>query len=319
MVAGTDLQAVLRASERVAKRLQPLVDNQMLGGFESAARYLPSEATQQQRRASLPDSAELRARLKAAVAALPDARRAARTVRSDVARARAAPLIGVADLEHTSFAAAFDALGIASGRPMGRALAAVCGQADRTGIRQRVLDKVRAALAAAAPEEALLLNLKQESDALYSSYLSEALRLSLAGFAAIIVLLLATLRSPMRVARVVAPLVLAVLAVAAALQLAGRSLTILHLIGMLLIVAVGSNYALFFDRNSSAQHAATAPLTLASLLIANAATVFGFGVLAFSNVPVLAALGLHGRAGGVAGIGVCRCDEPPDAAAARGG
>jgi predicted exporter len=30
---------------------------------------------------------------------------------------------------------------------------------------------------------------------------------------------------------------------------------------------------------------------LASLLIANATTVVGFGVLAFSNVPVLAALG----------------------------
>jgi predicted exporter len=152
-------------------------------------------------------------------------------------------------------------------------------------------NKVRAAVESAAPGEAVLLNLKSESDALYSSYLSEALRLSGAGFAAIIVLLLLTLRSPARVAAVVAPLVLAVLAVAAALLLGGRSLTILHLIGMLLIVAVGSNYALFFDRSGSDQHAGTEPLTLASLLIANATTVVGFGVLAFSNVPVLAALG----------------------------
>jgi predicted exporter len=142
-----------------------------------------------------------------------------------------------------------------------------------------------------APGGALLLNLKTESDALYSGYLSDALRLSAAGFAAIIVLLLATLRSPLRVAGVVAPLLLAVLTVAAALLLAGRSLTILHLIGMLLIVAVGSNYALFFDRSGANGHAGVAPLTLASLLIANATTVLGFGVLAFSNVPVLAALG----------------------------
>jgi len=33
------------------------------------------------------------------------------------------------------------------------------------------------------------------------------------------------------------------------------------------------------------------PLTLASLLVANLATVIGFGVLAFSSVPVLADLG----------------------------
>jgi predicted exporter len=153
------------------------------------------------------------------------------------------------------------------------------------------MNQVRAVLEQAAPQQALLLNLKSESDALYASYLSEALRLSGAGLAAIVVLLLVTLRSPARVAGVVAPLVLAVLAVAAILLLGGRSLTILHLIGMLLIVAVGSNYALFFDRAAADQHTGVAPLTLASLLIANAATVVGFGVLAFSQVPVLAALG----------------------------
>jgi len=113
----------------------------------------------------------------------------------------------------------------------------------------------------------------------------------LAGFAAIVVLLLIALRSPSRVLKVLAPLVLAVLTVAAALALTGRQLTILHLIGMLLIVAVGSNYALFFDRRTDEGEGDALPLTLASLLIANAATVIGFGVLAFSRVPVLSALG----------------------------
>src|SRR5262249_43943176 len=139
--------------------------------------------------------------------------------------------------------------------------------------------------------EAVVLDVKSEVDRLYSSYLSEALRLSAAGFAGIVVLLLLFLRSPVRVMKVVAPLVLAVLVVVACLVLLGQQLTILHLIGMLLIVAVGSNYALFFDRRANDPHAGAAPLTLASLLIANAATVLGFGVLGFSSVPVLQALG----------------------------
>ena len=79
-----------------------------------------------------------------------------------------------------------------------------------------------------------------------------------------------------------APLALAVLTVTAGL-LVWEQLTILHLIGMLLIVAVGSNYALFFDRAESRRAARILPLTLASLLIANTATVLGFGVLAFST------------------------------------
>jgi predicted exporter len=60
---------------------------------------------------------------------------------------------------------------------------------------------------------------------------------------------------------------------------------------MLLIVAVGSNYALFFDRQTHAGEPGSQPLTLASLVIANAGTVIGFGLLSFSGVPVLVALG----------------------------
>jgi predicted exporter len=60
---------------------------------------------------------------------------------------------------------------------------------------------------------------------------------------------------------------------------------------MLLIVAVGSNYALFFDRSAADRDRSALPRTLASLLLANASTVLGFCVLAFSSVPVLNALG----------------------------
>jgi predicted exporter len=150
---------------------------------------------------------------------------------------------------------------------------------------------VRAALQRGELNEVQVLDLKQESDALYASYLTEAIHLSLAGVLAIIVLLLIALRSPLRVARVLAPLLLAVLTVAAGLALSGVQLTILHLVGMLLIVAVGSNYALFFDRQANLHEAGSESLTLASLVIANASTVIGFGLLSFSQVPVLVALG----------------------------
>ncbi|MEY8112016.1 hypothetical protein AB9C52_32045, partial [Burkholderia cenocepacia] len=95
---------------------------------------------------------------------------------------------------------------------------------------------------------------------------------------------------PRRAARALAPLVAAVLVVTAGFALAGVQLTILHLVGMLLIVAVGSNYALFFCRRADAQP--VTPYTLVSLLIANLATVAGFGLLALSRVPLLETFGL---------------------------
>jgi predicted exporter len=150
---------------------------------------------------------------------------------------------------------------------------------------------VRTALAGSGVAGAALLDLKGEADRLYSRYLSEAVRLGLAGLAAIVLLLLIALRSPGRVARVVAPLALSVLVVAGLLVLFGHPLTILHVVGMLLIVAVGSNYALFFDRAAAHPQQGSVPLTLASLAVANLATVMTFGVLACSRVPVLADLG----------------------------
>ena len=61
-------------------------------------------------------------------------------------------------------------------------------------------------------------------------------------------------------------------------------------VGWLLVVAVGSNYALFFDRPDA--RTSIAPRTLASMLFANLTTVAGFGVLAFSKVSLLQAMGV---------------------------
>jgi predicted exporter len=68
----------------------------------------------------------------------------------------------------------------------------------------------------------------------------------------------------------------------------GQQLIILHLVGLLLVVAVGSNYALFFDRADCT----VSPRTLASMLFASLTTVAGFGLLAFSNVSILQAMGV---------------------------
>src|SRR5690606_22246547 len=94
-----------------------------------------------------------------------------------------------------------------------------------------------------------------------------------------------------------APLLATVLIVIAGLSLAGIKLTLLHLIGILLIFAVGSNYALFFDR--PAQQAPLDVRTLSSLLLANMATLIGFGALAFAKVPVLNAIGVPAGPGAV--------------------
>jgi predicted exporter len=287
IVSGPTLDAALSAAERAGEALRPLSESKAIGGFDSPVNYLPSLKTQEARRDSLPDAATLSDNLRHATAGLPLQSERLLPFLADVEAARHAGLLNRRDLQGSSLGAAFDALIMPQKHRWSALLplhAAAPGQAIDTA-------RVIAALRLAHVDEAQVLDLKQESDALYSNYLAEAIHLSLAGFGALIVLLALALRSLRRVARVLAPLALAVLVVAAALVTCGVQLTILHLVGMLLIVAVGSNYALFIDRQGSLDEAGGEPLTLASLVIANICTVIGFGLLSFSQVPVLVALG----------------------------
>jgi predicted exporter len=287
IISGPDVESILRGAEHAARALQPLVDEKVIGGFENPAAYLPSMATQENRRSSLPSASELRANLKQAIEGLPLRADRLQPFLEDIEATRHAPLVTPRDLSGTSLNAGFDAL-VLHQKDQWNALlplrsAAVGGEID--------FARVVAALEHGHVDDARVLDLKRESDALYDNYLAEAIHFSLAGFLALTVLLLIALRSPLRVARVLAPLVLAVLTVAAGLAIAGVHLSILHLVGMLLIVAVGSNYALFFDRQANSEESADTALTVAALVIANASTVMGFGLLSFSQVPVLVALG----------------------------
>nr|WP_311528788.1 MMPL family transporter [uncultured Ralstonia sp.] len=300
VIPGATEQAALEGAEKIAAQLQPLVDSGVLAGFESPARYLPSDATQRARLASLPPADTLTARMRSAVENQP--------IRvkpdlfapfiADVDAARSQPLLRRADLKGTSMALAVDALlterdgqwsAMLPLRARSSAPSGALASAKNT-VNQPSLDAtpIRTAVEHANVPGALFVDMKAEADRLYVNYVREDLRLSLAGFVAIALLLLVALRSPQRTLRALAPLVAAVLAVTAGFALARVPLTILHLVGMLLIVAVGSNYALFFNQRTQT----IAPQTLVSLLVANLATVAGFGLLAFSRVPMLETFGL---------------------------
>ena len=285
VISGPDRETVLHSSEQISAILQAQVDQGELAQFESPSRYLPSIAAQQSRQASLPTADALQSRLVQASRDLPVRAQLFAPFLADVAAARTQPLINATDLERTSMAMAVDAL---LTERNGRWSALLPLTAPEGGNINPA--RISAALNASRLPGVLFIDMKAESDHLYAGYLHEATLLSLGGMAAIVVLLLLVLRSPPRVLRIVAPLVAAVVTVTAALAAFGQQLIILHLVGLLLVVAVGSNYALFFDRQDATQP--ISPRTLASMLLANLTTVIGFGLLAFSKVSLLQAMGM---------------------------
>ena len=316
VLSGPDQESVLQGAERVARELDPLVAQGVIAGYESPARYLPSLATQRARQASLPPRPELAQRLQAAVADQPVKPGLFTPFLDDAEQARGAVPLRREDLRGTSMALAVDGLLTRHGErwsatlPLRAPTATPQGKTGPAAGPSLDAAPIRAAIARAALDDTLFVDLKNESDHLYASYMHEALRLSLGGLAAIAVLLTIALRSPRRVLSTLLPLAAATLVVVAGLAASGRQLTILHLVGLLLLIAVGSNYALFFN-GSGRQAAAISPHTLVSLILANMTTVAAFGLLAFSSLPLLQAFGMTVGPGAVLALLFSAILAPP--------
>jgi predicted exporter len=202
----------------------------------------------------------------------------------DAAAARVQSLLNSASLQGTGLALKLDSLLVKrnSGGTAGwTAMLPLRGVTDSAAIGREI--------ALLPDKQAVLIDLKHESDALYQTYRREVITYSLLGTGAIVLLLLVSLRSPRRVLDVLAPLAAAVIITFSLLVLTGNPLSIFHLVGLLLVVAIGSNYALFFERQTAT--AQDRERTMVSLLFANVTTMIGFGLLAFSKVPVLHAIG----------------------------
>ncbi len=295
-VRGADAEAALRAAERMGEKLEALAAQGRIGGYESPGRFLPSAEMQRQRLASLPGADELRARLREALRGLPLHAKGLEPFIADIERARADGIVTREAIRGTALEEALDGLLFRDSSGEWNAM---------LGLRRPIdVPAVRRAIAESGVPGAVLLDVRAELDTLYGGYFERALAASAAGLAAIVVLLFLTLRSPSRVARVMAPLVAGVLVVAAIHAAAGTSMSLLHLVGLLLVVAVGSNYALFFDRGTN-------PRTIASLAIANATTVASFGILSLSEIPVLNAIGSTVAIGALATLAFAALVTPP--------
>lgn len=268
----------LALAERVGAVLDTAVNAGAIGGYESPARILPSAATQMHRRDSLPEASVLRARIAEAARGTPFRAGTFEPFVNAVQQARSAPLLQRESLGGTKLGLRLEALLVQRDHAW-YAMLPLAGVKD-------VVDLKRA-LAPLYDAQVVLLDTKTETDAIYATYRREAVSLALLGAAAIVVLLAAAMRSPRRALKVCIPLAAAVLVTTGVLLALGQTLTMFHLVGMLLVVAVGSNYALFFDGSLGDP----SDRTSLSLALANLTTVVGFGMLGFSSVPVLSAIG----------------------------
>ena len=280
IVRAPDAEAALESAERVGATLGTLKADGVLAGFDSPAFYLPSVVAQRARQQAIPEAGVLARNLAEAVKDQPFRPGTFAPFLEDARDAKTRPPVVLRDLAGTGLAIKLQSL-LVQRNDGWYAMLPLRAVKD--------LPRLQAALANAEGPGVGVLDIKHELDSLYHGYRLRALGFAVLGAVAIVVLLLMALRSLRRTWDVTAPLAAAVIVTAAVLSVAGTRLNIFHLVALLLVVGVGSNYTLFFERGNTTT--IDPQRTATSVLFCNLATVAGFGVLGFATTPVLGAIG----------------------------
>jgi predicted exporter len=273
-------QPALEQSEALTPVLQNLVAQHRLGGFNLPSLILPSARAQRLRQAALPEAVTLQARFGQASAGLPFRPGTFAPFFTAVAAARAAPPLTTETLP-PSLALQVQSMLIHGGTGW-TVIAPLTAVTDPAA--------VSLALSAAGPTGVQFVDLDHESSQLLKTFQTDASKLAVIGSLAILCVLFIGLRSLTRVAAIAAPLAAAVTVTAALLTLDGGKLSIFMVVGFLLIIAVGSNYCLFFERGEAG--ALTGGRAIGAIVLANLCTVAAYGLMSFSRIPVLHDIGM---------------------------
>lgn len=293
---GASVETALQKSEALAAWLQDQRASRQLEAFEVPSAYLPSRRTQESRRAALPDAQTLDASLKVAMRDSPFRSGIFEPFLKAVETTRTGPLLDV------------DAL---RGSMLGVKVAALLIEQDGGWAALAPLRGVKAPqeLADGAAKAGYsILDLKEETNRLVNHYRNQSLRLFLFGLLCIAGLLAVSLRSSARAATVLLPVAAAVVLDVALLLLLGRTLSLFHLVALLLVVGVGLNYALFFERPQADD--ADRARTRLSVAVCAGTTLSVFGSLMFSGTPVLKAIGETVFFGCLLCIAICATMAP---------
>ena len=277
VASGDSEDAVLGALEGLDAKLAGAARAGAIGSYEHAAQFLPSAALQEKRRAALPGAAALEAMLARAAADSPFAAEVFAPFRADVEHARQLRPLTRADLHDT---------------PLDLRLGSeIFSREDRWyGLISLYDVHDPQAVARLANGGVTFLDLKAASEQLVAAQRSHILLCLEIAAALLIAVIAVTLRNGSRILRVLAPMVLTTLVILAVLRACGVSLSLFHLISLVLAAGLGLDYALFFEH--AAADAAEQQRTLHALLVCSATTLLVFALFSLSTVPILQAIGV---------------------------
>jgi predicted exporter len=286
VIEGQTEEDVLKYSESVDAALARLRTSGAIAGYDLISHYLPSRRTQQERRSHLPERPALMRNLDQALKGLPFTPGLFTPFIAAVESARMQAPLERSVFQDTVIGARIASL-LFQQEETWKAVVPLRGVADRKQLAESVEGWDLPAVT--------YVDLKDESNRLMTAYRDRTFTIVVCGLLAIGVVLAVGLQSIRLLWPIVSPIMTALVAVVAVVNLAGEPLSLFHIATFLLIIGLGLDYALFFNRPEENEEGRSR--TLYGLLVCSMTTILVFGVLATSDIPVLHAIGMTAAIG----------------------
>lgn len=278
LVTGKDTESVLQYSERIQPTLDSLVNERVIDGYDMASHLIPSQKLQAMRKSTIIDITVLQGNLDSALSDLPFRNNVFDPFIKDIKTTRDMPPVIPSDLKNTAIGAKLNPL-----------LFELDGEAVGVVLLHGVSDDAKIKDFANQHDDLYYMHLKTASTDLIARSI-ERVGISMTACILIIYLsLVIAFRNLLRPLKIMIPTFSAALVTAAILVITGNPLSIFHLISLLLVVGLGLDYALFFNRLAGNQDEWDS--TFKSLWICAITTILVFGALVFSQTPPLEAIG----------------------------
>jgi predicted exporter len=281
LVVADTVQEVLEKQEQLAPRLQKAVDQGYMLSTDYAAAILPSIKFQRQRQRWIPNLSVLEHNMTQALQGLPFRPGSFASFIDELQQShQLAPLVE-ADLRDSPLELRLQSLLQNLGERY-------VGLVSLNGVKQK--QKLQDWLAADSLDDVWLLDIPEASSHLVDEFRKAIINRILLVLALIALMVLIWLRDAERWLRVMLPVLLSMLVAATTVLLGGSGLNLFHLVSLLLVAGIGLDYALFFSRpvtdSKDRGH------TQMALMVCAISTVVVFLLLAFSEIPVLQAIGV---------------------------
>lgn len=286
VIEGLTAEEVLQRGEAVMPLLEQLRAGDKVAGYDLISSYLPSRRSQHSRQQALPERSLLERNLQAALTGLPFAPGLFAPFLDAIEAARAQAMIDRDTFAGTAVGMKLAAL-LMEQEGQWSAVVPLRGVADRGRFGETVVGWQIPGV--------VYVDLKEESNRLMTAYRDRTLAIGAWGMLVIVVVLAVGLKSVSVLWPVLVPMLSALAVVAALVNAAGESLSLFHVATCLLVIGLGLDYALFFNRPEGTGEERAR--TLYGLLVCSTTTILVFGVLACSKVPVLHAIGMTAALG----------------------